>query len=189
VRDERGDELITEVSLEVEDARAHRNESRAYREQVRSFITPPVAEKFPLFEDTLTPVGPRVIRDQLPDLASVPAQDERVSIYLRIILGPRFHERLLLGAKDAKDKKDRITEFQKRIGKTIRGRGDALEELVRTCGEEDLFVSYRIAITPFARRKESPRPTTIFTGQFGDPERISSYRRLRDAFDAAGTIF
>jgi hypothetical protein len=95
-----------------------------------------------------------MIRDELPDLLSAPAEDERVSIYLRIILGPRFHERLLLGAKGAKEQKERITEFQKRIGKTIRRRGDALEDLVRTCGEEDLFVSFRIAITPYARRNE-----------------------------------
>jgi hypothetical protein len=95
-----------------------------------------------------------MIRDELPDLLSAPAEDERVSIYLRIILGPRFHERLLLGAKGAKEQKERITEFQKRIGKTIRRRGDALGDLVRTCGEEDLFVSFRIAITPYARRNE-----------------------------------
>jgi hypothetical protein len=50
-------------------------------------------------------------------------------------------------------------------------------------------VSFRIALTPHARRKESPRPTTLFTGSFGDPQRIPSYRRLRDTFDAAGTIF
>jgi hypothetical protein len=148
-----------------------------------------VAGKFPRFEETVTPIGPRAIRDELPDLDSAPAEDERVSIYLRIILGPRFHGHITLGAKDAKEQQDRITEFQKRIGRAIRRRGDALEELVRDCGEEDLFVSFRIAITPYARRKESPRPTTSFTGHFGDPERISSYRRLRDAFDAAGTIF
>jgi len=189
VRDGEGEDLITEVSLEVQDARAHRRESRVYRGQIRSFITPAVVERFPRFEETYTPIGPRVIRDELPDLDSAPAQDERVSIYLRIILGPRFHEQLLVGAKDAKEQQDRITEFQKRIGNAIRRRGGALEELVRTYGDEDLFMSFRIAITPYARRKESPRPTTTFTGQFGDPERVSSYRRLRDAFDAAGTIF
>ena len=189
VQDGQGEDLITEASLEVEDARAHRRESRVYRAQVRSFITRAVAEKFPQFEETVTPIGPRVIQDELPDLAAAPAEDERISIYLRIILGPRFHERLLFGAKNGKEQRDRITEFQKRIGRTILRRGDALEELVRTCGEEDLFVSFRIAITPYARRKESPRPTRIFTGHFGDPRRISSYRRLRDAFDAAGTIF
>jgi hypothetical protein len=152
-------------------------------------MTRAVAAKFPQFEETITPMGPREIEDELPDLASAPAQDERISIYLRIILGPRFHEQLLLGAKDAKEQHKRITEFQKRIGSTVRRRGDALEELVRTFGEEDLFVSFRIELTPYARRKESPRPTTIFTGQFGNPQRITSYRRLRDAFDAAGTIF
>jgi hypothetical protein len=189
VQDGQGTDLITEVSLEVEDARAHRREGRVYRQQIRSFITRAVVAKFVQFEETVTPIGQRVIRDELPDLASARAQDERVSIYLRIILGPRFHEQLFLGAKDAKEQHARITEFQERIGRTIWRRGDALEELVRTRGEEELFVSFRIAITPYARRKESPRPTTIFIGHFGDPQRISSYRRLRDAFDAAGTIF
>jgi hypothetical protein len=189
VIDAQGEDLITEVSLEIEDARAHRSEGRVYREQIRSFITPAVVEKFPRFEDTFTPAGPRAIRGELPDLTSAPAEVERVSIYLRIILGPRFHEQLLLGAKDVKERKRRITAFQTRIGNAIRRRGDALDELVRASGEEDLFVSFRIAITPYARRKESPRPTTVFSGRLGDPERIQSYRRLRDAFDAAGTIF
>lgn len=116
-------------------------------------------------------------------------ENERISIYLRIILGSRFHERLLIGAKNGKDQRDRITEWQKRISRTIRRRDDAIEELVRTYGVEDLFVSFRIALTPYARRKESPRPTTLYTGSFGDPHRIPSYRRLRDTFDAAGTIF
>lgn len=189
VQDGQGENLITEASLEIEDAHAHRRESRVYREQVLSFVTKALAEKFPQRIEPDSPRGPREIRGKLPDLAHAPANDERVSIYLRIILGPRFHERLLLGAKDAKDQRHRITEWQKRIATTVRRRGDAIEELVRTCGDEDLFVSFRIALTPYARRKESPRPTTVFTGAFGNPQQIPSYRRLRDAFDTAGTIF
>jgi hypothetical protein len=189
VQDGQGEDLITEVSLEIEDAHAHRRESRVYREQVLSFITKALVEKFPQRTEPDSSSGPREIHGELPDLAHAPEKDERVSIYLRIILGPRFHERLLLGAKDAKDQKRRITEWQKRMSTSIRRRGDTIEELVRTCGEEDLFVSFRIALTPYARRKETPRPTTVFTGAFGDPQKIESYRRLRDAFDAAGTIF
>ena len=189
VRDGHGEDVFTEVSLEIEDAHAHRRESKAYRAQILSFITRALAEKFPQRAETGPPDGPRAIRGELPDLAHPPKEDERVSIYLRIILGPRFHERVLLGAKDNKDRRDRITEWQKRLSRTIRRRGDAIEELVRTYGVEDLFVSFRIALTPHARRKESPRPTTLFTGSFGDPQRIPSYRRLRDTFDAAGTIF
>lgn len=184
-----GGDRITELSLEVEDAHAHRRESLAYREQVRGVLTPPVAGHFPTRADTESPGGPRALAGELPELSRAPEEEERVSIYLRVILGPRFHERLLLGAKDAEERKDRITEFQKRLSRSVRQRGDALEELVATYGTDDLFVSYRIALTPYGRRKESPRPTTVFTGSFGDPERIPSYRRLRDLFDAAGTIF
>jgi len=189
VQDGQGEELFTEVSLEIEDAHAHRRESRAYRAQILSFITRALAKKFPQRSDTDAPDGPRMIRGELPDLLRAPKEDERISIYLRIILGPRFHERLLLGAKDGKNQRERIIEWQKRISRTIRRRGDAIEELVRVYGTEDLFMSFRIALTPHARRKESPRPTTIYTGFFGDPQRIPSYRRLRDTFDAAGTIF
>ncbi len=189
VQDGQGEDAFTEVSLEIEDAHAHRRESRAYRAQILSFITRALVEKFPQRTETGPPAGPRAIRGELPDLVRAPKEDERVSIYLRIILGPRFHERLLLGAKDNKDRRDRITEWQKQLSRTIRRRGDAIEELVQTYGAEDLFVSFRIALTPYARRKESPRPTTLFTGFYGDPQRIPSYRRLRDAFDAAGTIF
>ena len=189
VQDGKREDLFTEASLEIEDAHARRRESRGYREQILRFITPALAEKFPQRADTDSPGGPRVVRGELPDLDRAPKEDERISIYLRIILGPRFHERLMLGAKDPKDRRNRITEWQKRISRTIRRGGDALEELVRTYGVEDLHVSFRIALTPYARRKESPRPTTVYTGFFGDPERIPSYRRLRDTFDAAGTIF
>lgn len=189
VQDGQGADLFTEVSLEVEDAHAHRRESRSYRAQILSFITRALAAKFPQRTETGSPNGPQEFQGELPDLDSAPKEDERVSIYLRIILGPRFHERLLLGAKDGKDQRDRITEWQKRIARTIRRRGDALEELVRTYGVENLFVSFRIALTPHARRKESPRPTTLFSGFFGDPQRIPSYRRLRDTFDTAGTLF
>lgn len=180
---------ITELSLEIEDAHAHRRESLAYREQIRSVLTSGVTDRFPKRPDTVSPEGPRAIAGELPDLSAVPDGDERVSIYLRVILGPRFHERLLLGADDAEERKDRITEFQKRLSRSVRRRGDVLEDLVAACGTDDLFLSYRIALTPYERRKESPRPTTVFTGSFGDPERIPSYRRLRDLFDAAGTIF
>lgn len=189
VQDGQGEDLFTEVSLEIEDAHAHRRESRTYRAQILSFITRALAEKFPQRTEAGSPNGPRTIRGELPDLVRAPKEDERISIYLRIILGPRFHERLLIGAKDGKDQRDRITEWQRRISRTIRRRDDAIEELVRTYGVEDLFVSFRIALTPYARRKESPRPTTLYTGFFGDPHRIPSYRRLRDTFDAAGTIF
>lgn len=189
VEDGLGEDVLTEVSWEIEDARAHRRESRVYRQQVQSFITRTLAEKFPQRSESDPAEGPGEFPGELPDLVHPPKDDERVSIYLRIILGPRFHERLLLGAKDGKDRRHRITEWQKRLSRTIRRRGDAVEELVRTYGVEDLFVSYRIALTPYARRKETPRPTTIFTGSHGDPERIPSYRRLRDLFDAAGTIF
>jgi hypothetical protein len=189
VLDGKGEDLITEISWEVEDSHARRRESRAYRGEVLSFLTSALAERFPQRSAATSPAGPQEIRDELPDLARAPEEDERVSIYLRMILGPRFHERLLLDAKDAKDRRQRITAWQKRLGKAIRNRGGAIEELVRTHGTEDLFVSFRIALTPHAQRKETPRPTVLYTGYVGDPERISSYRRLRDAFDAAGTIF
>ncbi len=189
VQDGQGEELFTEVSLEVEDARAHRREGQAYRAQVLRFITRALAEKFPQRIGTDSPAGPKVVRGELPDLDHAPKEDERLSIYLRIILGPRFHEQLMLRGKGGKERKERITEWQKQIMRTIRRRGDALEAIVRTYGAEDLFVNYRIAITPYARRKESPRPTTVFTGFLGDPGRIPSYRRLRNTFDAAGTIF
>lgn len=189
VQDAHSEDLITEISLEVEDARAHGGESRAYREQILSFMTKTLAETFPQRAETGSTAGPQVIHGELPDLAHAPKEDERVSIYLRLILGPRFHERLLHGANDEKDERHRITEWQKRVSKTIRRRGDAIEELVQACGVDDLYVSFRIALTPYARRKETPRPTTLFTGSFGDPQKIPSYRRLRDAFDAAGTTF
>lgn len=189
IEDGQGVDVLTEVSWEIEDARAHRRENRVYREQVLSFITGSLAVKFPQRSEGVSSEGPGEFPGELPDLVHPPEEEERVSIYLRIILGPRFHERLLLGAKDGKDRRHRITEWQKRLSRTIRRRGDAIEELVRTHGVEDLFVSYRIALTPYARRKESPRPTRLFTGSHGDPERIPSYRRLRDLFDAAGTIF
>jgi hypothetical protein len=189
VQDGQGEEMFTEVSLEVEDARAHRREGQAYRAQISRFITRGLAEKFPPRIGTDSPGGPKVVRGELPDLDHAPKEDERLSIYLRIILGPRFHEQLMLRGKGGKERKDRITKWQKQIMRTIRRRGDALEAIVRTYGAEDLFVNYRIAITPYARRKESPRPTTVFTGFLGDPDRIPSYRRLRNTFDAAGTIF
>ncbi len=189
VQDGQGDDLFTEASLEIEDAHAHREESREYREQILSFITKALVDNFPQRAEMGSPNGPQAVRGELPDLARAPEKGERVSIYLRIILGPRFHDRLLLGAKDDKDRRDRITDWQKRIVRTIRRRGEFIEELVRTYGTEDLFVGFRIALTPYERRKETPRPTTVFTGAFGDPQQIPSYRRLRDAFDEAGTIF
>lgn len=189
VEDAGSEEMFTELSLEIEDARARRREGRAYRGQILGFLTREVTNAFARPSGTGSPGGPRSAPGELPDLAGTPAEEERVSIYLRIILGSRFHDRLLLGTKDASERRKRISEWQKRMSSAIRRGGDAVEELVRTHGVEDLFVSYRIALTPYARRKETPRPTTIFTGSLGDPQRISSYRRLRDAFDAAGTIY
>ena len=187
--DGQGENLITELSLEIEDAHAHRREGRVYRGQVLSFMTRTIAEKFPQRTETVPPDGPRELREELPELAAAPEDDERVSIYLRLILGPRFHERLLDGAMDAKSRRERITEWQKRLSRTIRKRGDVIEELVRTYGAEDLFVSFRIALTPHARRKESPRPTSLYIGSFGDPDKVPTYRQLRDAFDAAGATY
>ena len=190
VQDAQDGSLFTEVSLEIEDAHAHEKEGKAYRAQIMSFLTQKVMEKFPMWIDVPPPDGPKAIRDQLPDLLHSPGEDEKVSIYLRLILGPRFHEQLRLAeAKDEKERRDMITEWQKEVSKTIRRGGNSLEKLVSTYGTEDLYVGFRIALTPYARRKESPRPTTVFTGTFGDPDKITSYRRLRDTFDDVGTIF
>lgn len=172
VRDGEGDDLFTELSLEIEDARAHPREGRRYRAQVSSVLAGPIEEAFLLRAE-----------------AGAPVQDERVSIYLRIILGPRFHAGLLADSKDERERRDRITAWQKRLSATVRRSGDAIDALVRAHGTEDLFVSYRIALTPYSRRKETPRPTTLLSDSFGDPQRIPSYGRLREAFDAAGTVF
>ena len=187
VQDGQSDDRYTEVSLEIEDAHAQTREDRAYRAQILRVLTQTLVDRFPKHTESAQPKGPAVIWNELPDLARAAEEDQRVSIYLRLILGPRFHDEQVAKARDKKGREKQITEWQKKISKTIRRRGDVLEELVRTHGTEDLFVSYRIALTPYARRKESPRPTTEYRGSFGDPNRIPSYRRLRDALDDAGT--
>jgi hypothetical protein len=72
VQDGQGEDLFTEVSLEIEDAHAHRRESRAYRAQILSFITRALAEKFPQRTENGSPNGPRTIRGELPDLVRAP---------------------------------------------------------------------------------------------------------------------
>lgn len=189
VKDGQSDDLVTEVSLEIEDAHAHEREGRVYRAQIARFLTRAGLEKFRMRSEAVSPVGPQAIQGELPDLFRGPTADQRVSIYLRLILGPRHHERLLSGSSARKDWQDRITAWQRQLSTVVRRRGDLLEELVRTYGADELFVSYRIALTPYFRRKESPRPTIVYSGSFGDPEQVPSYRRLRDTFDTTGTLF
>jgi hypothetical protein len=75
---QKGEDLFTEVSLEIEDAHAHRRESRAYRAQILSFITRALAEKFPQRTETGSPNGPRTIRGELPDLVRSPKEIEEL---------------------------------------------------------------------------------------------------------------
>jgi hypothetical protein len=189
VRDARSQDLYTEVSLEIEDSHARPGEDLAYRAQVQRALTRTVLRQFPERVEHDAPSGPAVVRNELPELSTAAGEHRKVSIYLRLILGPRFHEPAIAAARDEKEREQRITAWQKGISRSIRRGGEVLEDLVRSLGTEDLYASYRIAFTPYARRKESPRPTTEYLGSLGDPERIPSYRRLRDALDDGGAGF
>jgi len=188
VMDAAGDDLFTEVSFELNDARAHPGERRKYGAQIERVLTSAVAKEFPTVAvDALQ--GATAVNNVLPDLRSFTREKQKVSIYLRLILGPTYHDRLRAEAKDAKDLRHRTTEWQERIAHVIRKPGDDLERLIAAYGADDLFVSYRIAVTPRTARDEPKQPTVLYTGAYGTPGNIRSYWKLRRAFDEGGTGF
>ncbi len=93
VQDAETGDLYTEATYEIHDNRAQKDEMFAYQNDMRRFLTAPVLTKFPsCLEPVVDEESHVAVCEGLPDFAQVSKKPETVSLFLRMILGPKFHE-------------------------------------------------------------------------------------------------